>query len=60
MGDISASVLEEEISLLLPYTDKLFESIFKKKLTKKSKRSKVATGSSASKHSPFFIAQEGK
>jgi hypothetical protein len=58
MGDINTSVLEEEISLLLPYADKLFESIFKKKLTKKSKRSKLATGSSASKHSPFLLPKQ--
>jgi hypothetical protein len=49
IGDIDGFVLNEEVSLLLPYADKLLAPIIKKELTKKSTRSKVRIGPSAKK-----------
>ena len=49
IGDIDGFVLDEEVSLLLPYADKLLAHIIKKELTKKPRRSKVRIGPSAKK-----------
>lgn len=57
IGDIDGFVLDEEVTLLLPYADKLLKPIIKKELTKKSGRSKVRIGSSAKKYSPFLLPE---
>ncbi len=41
MGNIDNIVLKDEIRLLLPYADSLLAPVLKKKLTKKSRSSKL-------------------
>lgn len=47
MGNLDEFILTEEISLLLPYADKLLGPVLKKELTKKAKRSRVSIRPSA-------------